>query len=296
MQFGRRSTSQPSVAALLLVLPFVVVYAALFLYPSIQMLLLSFTDSQLTLPGSWIGIANYVKLIGDRKFATAVINTIYFVAMTVVPSTIIGLGLAILVNRLTGVLQAAVLAVFFLPYLLPVSTVATIWWWMMDVDFKGPLGALIKTDLGKPVVVWRVAALYLPAVALLTIWWTVGFNVLIFLAGLRALPQDLFDAAKLDGAGPWATFLFLLWPLMWPVTALVATIQLILQFKVFDQVFLLIANGRSDPTMVLVQYVYTVAFQRNQGGYAATVAVAFFAIVLVVSVLQFQVLRLRSAR
>jgi multiple sugar transport system permease protein len=213
-----------------------------------------------------------------------------------VPSTLLGLGLAMLVNRLKGAWQAIVLAIFFIPYILPVSTVASIWWWMMDIDYNGPFSGLFRTALGQPVTMWRLTQYYLPGVAVLTVWWTVGFNVLIFLAGLRALPQELFEAAKLDGAGRWTSFRHLTWPLIWPVTALVLTIQLILQLKVFDQVFLLLASGRVDPTMVLVQYIYTVAFQRNQGGYAATVAVALFAIVLVVSVLQFQLLRFRSAK
>src|SRR6185312_5809834 len=109
---------------------------------------------------------------------------------------------------------------------------------------------------GKPVALWRDPHLFLPGVAVLTIWWTVGFNVLIFLAGLRALPHELFEAARLDGAGRWRTFLHLTWPLIWPVTALVLTVQLILQLKVFDQVFLMLAGGRTIPTMVLVQYIY----------------------------------------
>jgi multiple sugar transport system permease protein len=120
--------------------------------------------------------------------------------------------------------------------------------------------------------------------------------VLIFLAGLRALPHELYEAARLDGAGRWALFSQLTWPLIWPVTALVLTIQLILQIKVFDQVFLMVAGGRTDPTMVLVQYVYTVAFQRNQGGYASTVAIALFVIVAAVAAFQFQLLRLRTAK
>ena len=117
-----------------------------------------------------------------------------------------------------------------------------------------------------------------------------------FLVAKGALPKELFEAARIDGAGRWVSFRYITWPLIWPVTALVLTIQLILQLKVFDQVYLMIANGRVDATMVLVQYIYTVAFQRNQGGYASTVAVALFVIVLVVAVLQFQILRFRSAK
>ncbi len=284
-----------NLAALPLVAPFVAVYAALFLYPSVQMVLMSLTDAQLTLPGGWIGLDNYVRLLGDRKFGTAVVNTLSFVAMTVVPGTLAGLGLALLVNRLAGRWQAIALAVFFIPYILPVSTVTAIAWALTDTA-NGPLGGLVRLPNGEPGLLWRNMGAFLPGVAVLTIWWTAGFNVLIFLAGLKALPPELYEAARLDGAGRWTLFSRLTWPLIWPVTALVATIQLIVQLKVFDQVFLMVAGGRTDPTMVLVQYIYTVAFQRNQGGYASAVAVALFAIVVIVAVLQFQLTRIRSAR
>jgi len=284
-----------NLAALPLVAPFVAVYAALFLYPSLQMVWLSLTDSQLTLPGKWVGLDNYAKLLTDRKFGTAVWNTVYFSLITVIPSTLIGLGLAMLVNRLRGMWQAIALAVFFIPYILPVSTVTTIAWFLTWPE-GGLLGGLVRLPTGAPTLLWRNVSLFLPGVAVITIWWTTGFNVLIFLAGLRALPRELYEAARLDGAGHWATFWSLTWPLIWPVTALVLTLQLILQLKVFDQVFLMIAGGRTDPTMVLVQYIYTVAFQRNQAGYASTAAVGMFLVVVVIAVLQYQMLRVRSAK
>jgi multiple sugar transport system permease protein len=130
----------------------------------------------------------------------------------------------------------------------------------------------------------------------MTVWWTAGFSVLVFLAGLRAVPREIYEAAQLDGAGRWAIFRNVTWPLIWPVTALVLTIQLILQIKVFDQIYLMASGGRTDVNMVLVQYIYTIAFERNQSGYASTVALALFVIVVTVAVLQFQALRFRPAR
>ena len=284
-----------NLTALPLVAPFVLVYLALFVWPSLQMVAMSFTNSGLINAGKWVGGANYVRLAGDKKFWVAVLNTLYFVGLTVVPGTLIGLGLAMLVNRLRGVWQAIVLAAFFLPYILPVSTVTSIAWWMSDLEI-GPLAGVSHTPVGTPLVLWRDIKLFMPAVAGLTIWWTVGFNVLVFLAGLRALPQELFEAARLDGANRWTSFAHLTWPLIWPVTALVLTIQLILQLKVFDQVFLMQAGNQTNATMVLVEYVYATAFSGNQGGYGATIAVALFVLVLLVSVVQFQILRLRGAR
>ena len=280
-------------AALPLVAPFVIVYLALFIYPSLQMLGMSFSSSSLTLPGDWVGWTNYTRLAGDRVFGLAIRNTLYFVLLTVVPGTLLGLGLAIAVGRLGGLLRAVALAAFFLPYVLPVSTVTSIAWALTSPG-GGPLGQIYSRG-GNAVAIWYSVPAFLPAAAVLTIWWTTGFNVLIFLAGLKMLPQDLYDAAKVDGAGRWRSFVSITWPLIWPVTAVVITIQVIAQFKVFDQVYLM-AAGEQARNMVLVQYIYTVAFQRNQAGYASAVAVGLFVAVLAVSVLQFQLLRLRGSR
>lgn len=282
-------------AALPLVLPFVLVYLALFIYPSLQMLSVSFTDGSLTKTGVWVGLENYAKLFRDRYFGAAVLNTLYFVALTVVPGTLVGLVLALVVNRLRGYRQAIALSVFFVPYILPVSTVTSIAYLLTDTA-NGPLGALVQSPNGTVIPVWRSAAWFLPAVAVLTIWWTAGFSVLIFVAGLRAIPQDIYEAARIDGAGRWMEFRHLTWPLIRPITVLVLTIQLILQIRVFDQVYLMAAQAPGRSATVLVHYIYSLAFQRNQAGYASTVAVALFAIGVGIVVLQFQLLRIRNSK
>jgi len=281
--------------ALPLVLPFVAVYGLLFLYPTLQMVWMSFTNSQLIVPGKFIGLDNYAYLFRDWRFGRAVGNTVYFVAMTAIPSTALGLGIAMIVARLKGRVQAIVLALFFLPYVLPVATVTTIWGWMLGYP-GGVLQGPIALVVGHPVHVFRTVSWILPAVAVVTLWWTSGFNILLFLAGLRAIPPELYEAAKLDGGGRWTQLRHITWPLIWPVTALVLTIQLILQIKLFDQLYLYVGGGQVDATLVLVQYIYSLGFQKDQGGYAATVAVALFAIVVALSVLQFTVLRARGRR
>jgi len=281
--------------ALPFVLPFVAVYGLLFLYPTLQMIWMSFTNSQLIVPGKFVGLDNYLYLFRDWRFGRAVSNTIYFVAMTAIPSTALGLGIAMIVARLKGRVQAIVLALFFLPYVLPVATVTTIWGWMLGYP-DGVLQGLIALVVGHPVRVFRTVSWILPAVAVVTLWWTSGFNVLLFLAGLRAIPPELYEAAKLDGGGRWTQFRHITWPLIWPVTALVFTIQLILQLKLFDQLYLYVGGGQVDATLVLVQYIYSLGFQKDRGGYAATVAVALFVIVMALSVLQFTVLRARGRR
>lgn len=283
------------ITALILVTPFLLIYGVLFVWPTIQMVGLSFTDAPLIGPGEFIGFDNYVEMFGDRRFRTSVINTAYFVLLTVVPNTLIGLAIAMMVNRLKGWQQSLVLALFFLPYILPVSVVYRVWNWMFDLQF-GIMQVIIEPLAGKPTPPFRTAGWFLPTVALVTIWWTCGFNILLYLAGLRSISPEIYEAAQLDNASRWTVFRKITWPLIWPVTALVLTIQLILQLKIFDQVYLFVQGGRADPSMVLVQYIYNQAFERNHGGYGATIAVALFVIVIVFSVLQYQVLRARGER
>ncbi len=282
-------------AALLLIAPFVAVYCWLFIYPTLQMVYLSFTNAPLIGPGEWTGLRNFERLFGDRTFKIAVWNTFYFVVLTVVPGTLVGLGIALMVNRLRGWMQSMILAAFFLPFILPVSVVYLVWNWMFDIQF-GIAQYVIEPIVGEPVAVFRQKAWFMPAVALVTIWWTNGFNILLFLAGLRNISPEIYEAAELEGAGRWAVFRKITWPLIWPVTVLVLTIQLILQLKIFDQVYLFSLGGRTQTTMVLVQYIFQQAFVNNRGGYGATVALALFVIIIAFSVMQFQALRLRGER
>lgn len=136
----------------------------------------------------------------------------------------------------------------------------------------------------------------MPTVALVTIWWTNGFNVLLFIAGLRNIPKDYYEAASLDGATRLQRFTKVTWPLLWPVTALVLTLQLILQLKIFDQVYLLSKGGPFNSSYVLLLMVYREAFQLNNGGYASAIALLLIIIIAVLSVLQFQLLRARGRR
>jgi multiple sugar transport system permease protein len=281
--------------ALPFILPFIAVYGLFFLWPTLQMLWMSFTNSQLVIPGSFVGLDNYLHLLRDWRFGRAIGNTLYFVLLTAVPSTALGLVLAMIVVRLKGLPQAVALALFFVPYVLPVTTVTTIWAWMLGFP-GGPLQPLVALFAGHPVRVFRTVSWILPAVAVVTLWWTTGFNVLLFLAGLKAIPPELYEAARLDGAGRLRQFRAVTWPLIWPVTALVLTIQLIIQIKLFDQLYLYVGGGQVDATLVLVQYIYSLAFQKDQGGYAATVAVALFVLVAALSVLQFTALRARGRK
>jgi multiple sugar transport system permease protein len=282
-----------AVQALLLIAPFVLAYLVLFIYPIARMVQISFTNAPLIGAGTWVGLANYARLLSDRLFQESVWHTGYFVLLTVVPTTLLGLAIALMVVRLRGWLQSLVLACFFLPYILPVTVVTLIWQWMLDAQF-GIAQHVIRLFDPQGVQVFNSPIWAMPAVAFVTIWWTNGFNVLLFIAGLRNISPEIFAAAALDGASRVQQFRHITWPLIWPVTALVLTIQLILQLKIFDQVFLLTGGGPFNSTYVVVQYIYRQAFTLNHGGYGATVALFLLVIIAVLSVLQYQVLRTRA--
>jgi multiple sugar transport system permease protein len=290
-----RNKRNETLIALVLILPFVAIYGLVFIYPTIKMFMLSFTDAPLIGAGDFVGFDNYERLTHDRRFDTALWNTIYFVALSVVPGTLIALAIALGVNRLKGRLQALVLALFFLPYILPVSVVYLIWDWTLNFQFGIAMYVFDQLGIDR-VPVFKSTAWFMPAVAAITVWWTAGFSILLFLAGLRAIPDEIYEAAALDNTGRWTVFTRITWPLIWPITALVLTIQLILQLKIFDQVYLFSVGGRPNDNLVLVYYVFQRAFQSNQGGRAAAVAVVLFLIVVIVSVLNFQLTRLSGGR
>lgn len=290
-----RNKRNETLIALVLILPFVAIYGLVFIYPTIKMFMLSFTDAPLIGAGDFVGLDNYERLTRDRRFDTALWNTIYFVALSVVPGTLIALAIALGVNRLKGRLQALVLALFFLPYILPVSVVYLIWDWTLNFQFGIAMYVFDLLGIDR-VPVFKSTAWFMPAVAAITVWWTAGFSILLFLAGLRAIPGEIYEAAALDNTGRWTVFSRITWPLIWPITALVLTIQLILQLKIFDQVYLFSVGGRPNDNLVLVYYVFQRAFQSNQGGRAAAVAVVLFMLVVIVSVLNFQLTRLSGGR
>ena len=290
-----RHSTKETLIALALVIPFIAIYGLVFIYPTIKMFLLSFTDAPLIGEGSYVGLENYTRLPEDRRFATAFWNTAYFVALSVVPGTFAALAIALGVERLRGRLQSFVLALFFLPYILPVSVVYLIWDWTLNFQFGIAMHLFDLLGIDR-VPIFKSTAWFMPAVAVVTIWWTSGFSILLFLSGLRAIPQEIYEAAALDNASRWTTFRRVTWPLLMPVTALVLTIQLILQLKIFDQVYLFSTGGRPNDNLVMVYYIFQRAFQSDQGGRAAAIAVVLFAMVVIVSVLNFQLVRLTRGR
>lgn len=285
-------------AALLLIAPFTLLYLIFFIFPTFRVFQLSLTDAPLiqmgTTPINFVGLENYRELMTDSRFWASIRHTFYFVLLTVIPNTAFGLLFAVMVVRL-NLLKSIVMACFFLPWMLPVSVTTLIWQWLLDPTF-GIMQKVFVPLAGEPLAVFGDPNWAMPSVALITVWWTVGFNMLLFIAGLQGISKEYYEAASLDGATGFQNFRFVTWPLLWPITTLVLTLQLIAQLKIFDQVYLLTGGGPFNSTIVTLQYMYNEAFQNFNGGYSSAIGVALFLIILVVSILQVFILRRGGAQ
>ncbi len=281
--------------AFLLITPFTLLYLVFFIFPTFRVFQLSFMDVPLIGGGGeFIGFENYRELMTDSRFWSSVRHTFYFVLLTVIPNTAVGLLFALMVVRLNR-LKSIVLAAFFIPFMLPVSVVTLIWVWLLDPTF-GILQNVFTFFIGEPLAVFGDPNWAMPSVAFITVWWTVGFNMLLFIAGLQGIGKDYYEAASLDGATGWQIFFNITWPLLWPITGLVLTLQLIAQLKIFDQVYLLTGGGPFNSTIVTLQYMYNEAFQNFNGGYSSAIGVALFLIILVASLIQIRFLRTGGSR
>jgi multiple sugar transport system permease protein len=276
--------------ALILLAPFMAAFVLFFLVPAIETFWMSLTESSLTRTNAFVGLANYATLVQDPSFWDSLGNTFYFSLLTVIPLTALGLLMALLVNRFTrarGWLQG----VFFLPFVLPISVMTLIADWMLQ-----PSAGVVNHILGgnRP---WLADPHWaLPAVAIGTIWWTVGFNMLLFLAGLRNIPAEQYEAASLDGARGWTLFAHITWPALRPVTTTALILQLISSLKIFGQTYILTGGGPFNTTRVTLQYMYETAFTQSDAGYAAAIAMAFVAVVILLSLLQAWIVRWLARR
>ncbi|MDB5044490.1 MAG: permease component of ABC-type sugar transporter [Deinococcus sp.] len=272
-----------------LLLPFLAVYLMFFVWPAIHTVVLSFTNSGLTQTGAFVGLTNFKTLLADASFWDSLRHTAYFSLLTVIPLTAVGMILALL-TQAGGRLRRVAQAIFFIPYVLPVSVATLIWQWVLN-----PSLGVVNAVTGSETSWFSDPALAMPAVAAVTVWWTVGFNMLLFLAGLQNIPQDVYEAASLDGAQGFQVFRYITWPSLWPTTTLVLTLQLVASFKIFSQVYLLTAGGPFDTTRVVLVYMYNTAFTDTNAGYASAIAVAFFIAILLLTLAQnFLLSRTRS--
>ncbi|MFC9103264.1 carbohydrate ABC transporter permease [Streptomyces rochei] len=275
---------------LVFVLPFLLVFGLFMVWPIVQGLWMSFTDSSLALRGTrFVGFDNYTEAFGDPDVWSSLGNTVFFTVVSSVPLVLIALAMALLVHSgLAG--QWAWRLSFFAPYLLPVTVVTMIWTWLYQPELG--MANQLLTTLGMEPVGWLSdESVAMWSVAALTVWWTVGFNFLLYLAALQSLPTTFDEAAALDGAGAWRRLWSITLPQLRRTTGLVAMLQILASLKVFDQIYILTKGGPNGSTRPVLEYVYDVGFTGYRLGYASAVSYLFFALIVVVSLAQFRLFR-----
>lgn len=276
--------------AYLFLAPYLVLFTIFTLAPAMAGVGMSFTHWDILGPPSWAGLANYRQIVRDSLFWQSIGNTFYFMLLTAVPLIVMGLALALLLNqRLRG--RAVVRTVVVLPYVVMVSAVGIIWVWIYDTNY-GLLNYYLGKLAGALQIGWLTEGNWaMPALALTMVWWSVNTNMIIYLAGLQDIPEELYDAAKIDGAGRWSLFRFITFPLLLPVNAFVIPLTIIASWRAFGLPFVMTKGGPEGHTFVIAQYIYLTAFQNFQMGPAAAAAVVLLLITLIFTVIQLRTLR-----
>lgn len=229
----------------------------------------------------------------DPRFWAALQHTIEFTVISTPLLIVLSLAMAIAVNR-PGRSSTLYRTAFFLPYVLPVSVVTLIWIYIYNPE-RG-LIAKLTTDLGfEPTDYLNSPTLSLLAVILTTVWWTVGFNLVLFLAGLQDIEPQLYEAAGLDGAGRWQTFRHITVPGLQRITLLVLVTQVVASFQVFGQIYLMTRGGPGDSSLVLIQHVYQTGIRDANLGYASAMSIVLLAIILIASLAQLRLFRSEEA-
>ncbi|WP_199517179.1 carbohydrate ABC transporter permease [Nucisporomicrobium flavum] len=271
--------------------PFLLLYVLFIIGPALYGLLMSFFDTSAVKPGlsSFAGLGNYAEALQSADFWSSLWHTIWFTILTTPPLIIVAFGLALLADRVKHGRWFFRLA-FFAPYILPSAVVALIWIWLYTPGLGlletglGKLGITAPAWLGDPD--WAM-----PSLALTTLWWTLGFNFVLYLAGLQEINRDLYEAASMDGASPWQQIRSITIPMLGRTTTLVAVLQVIASLKVFDQMYLMTSGGPNFATRSILQYVYDEGFTNFRIGYASAVSMLFFLVVLGVSAVWFALIR-----
>jgi multiple sugar transport system permease protein len=277
-------------AAWMLSAPAVLAYLLMLLLPTLATVALAFTDYELGADGlHWIGLDNFSELLRDRAFATSLRNTIVYVGL-VTPGSIIGaLLLALLIEAGTRG-RTFFRAVFFLPVVSLTVAMAAAWQYLLHPTI-GPLNAMLKAMGGVQPEWLSSSATVLFSLAGIGIWENIGFNLVLFLAGLTAIPRELYSAAEVDGArSAWDRFRLVTWPMLGPTTLFVLTITMIRSVRVFDTVAVLTQGGPNKASQVLLYTMYEEGFTYFRLGYSAAITLVFLAIVLALMWLQTKVL------
>jgi multiple sugar transport system permease protein len=272
-----------------MVAPMMIGFAIFFLVALVASLYLSFTDWKVISSPHWVGLENYVKLSRDKVFLDAVRNTAMLTVPNVILRLIFSMLLAIALN--TNIrFRAFYRMLFFMPVLTMPVAIATIWKWLFDPGF-GPINAQLGR-LGLPQPEWlnqpQTAVI---AVVIVLLWSGVGYDMIIFLAGLQNIPREYYEAAQLDGAGTFRQFRDITLPLLTPTTFFLSVVAIIGSLQVFDLVYVMTRVGNINRFPTVVYYIYEEGFKNFRMGYAVSMAWVLLAVILVFTLLQFRLQR-----
>jgi len=276
-------------AAWLLSLPAIVLCFVFIILPVVAVITLGFTNFELGYAGfQFVGFENYAELLSDRTFRQSLGNTLLYAAIVTPISIFMALGLAMLIEA-EGIGRSFFRTAYFLPVASLLVAMATVWQYLFHPSI-GPINAMLA-QIGIAGPNWLGASSsVLYSLAIIGIWQSVGFNLVLFLAGLTAIPRDLYAAAQVDGASSaWDRFRLVTWPMLGPTTLFVTTISVISSVKVFETVKTLTEGGPNKASEVLLFTIYQEGFVYLRVGYASAMTVVFLAILVVLMVVQYRI-------
>jgi ABC-type sugar transport system permease subunit len=278
-------------AGFLFILPAVTYFSLVFIVPLIQSVIGSFHR---TVPGGvsqFVGLRLYEKVLTDSTFWTAVRNTLHLLLMSVPTTVVLALAVAIGLNRLVSLRWRNVWAVmYFLPFSASLVAAALIWQWMYDPVY-GFLNYVLSL-VGIPPQKWLQSFSQVrPSIAIVNVWLRLGFDAMIFLAALQSIPGEYYEAADMDGANGWQRLRFITLPLLNPQILMVCILELIFNFKIFDQVYATTQGGPASASQTVIMLLYDTAFKYFRPGDASVMAVFVFLTLLTVTLLQWRLFR-----
>ncbi|MGB7443061.1 MAG: sugar ABC transporter permease [Coleofasciculaceae cyanobacterium] len=267
-----------AIAAWIFLAPAIILLGFFLLWPIVYLLYLSFTAGSFTTSGVyWVGLRNYLRLLLNPDFWQVLGNTIYFTLATLIPSLVIPLGLAVLLNR-SFALRGLLRTVYFLPSITSLVAVGLGFRWLFQTE--GPVNFLIAA-FGLEPISWLSSTTWaMPVLILLSSWKQLGFNLVVFLAGLQGIPVSRYEAAELDGANSWQKFLYITLPGLQPTLVFATITTAIFTLRSFEQVYVVTGGGPLNSTNLLVYYIYEQAFAMFDFGYAAAAATVLLGLTL----------------
>lgn len=276
-----------TIAGYLMVSPAVLLFGLFILGPVAAALILSTFSWDLLGKARFVGLANFPAILSDPKAIRSLVNTTFFTFFGVVLHVVVGLALAMAANRaMNGALRHLLRTAFFFPVLVSWAAASLIWKYILDPNFGFVTYYLTQAGIAK--INWFISpTLALPMVVFIDLWKTVGFIFIVMLAGLQGIPHNILEAATVDGATGWRRFWHVTLPLLSPTLLFAITLTFILDFLIFDPIFVLTPDGGPmGSTRTIVFYIYETAFRSFDMGYAAALSLVVFVIVLVATVVQ----------